>query len=165
MKSFAILILGTVFFCIEGIQFFSIPPSIFLEVHWPTQSSNVGDVAWMLQFPTHYVVPPSSFNMAINLLVHSFHHYIIHYNLLLLLLHHFHCKLNISVLCHILLSTNIITPLMYFRFKQVVIDFLEGIFFNIMIRRFSTYVCRVLITLLMLQLALSPMMAMAFNET
>jgi hypothetical protein len=55
---------------------------------------------------------------------------------------------------------------MYSRFKQVVIDFLEGLFFNnIMMRRFSTYVCHVLIALLMLQLALSPMMAKAFDET
>jgi hypothetical protein len=129
-------------------------------------STNVGDVARMLQFPTHYAIPPSSLNMGINLLVHYFHHYIIHYNLLFLLLHHFHCKLNSSVLCHILLSTNIIAPRMYFRFKQVVIDFLEGLFFNnIMIRRFSTYVCHVLIALPMLQLALSPMTAMEFNET
>jgi hypothetical protein len=120
----------------------------------------------MLQFPTHYAIPPSSHDMAINLLMHFFHRYIILYNLLLLLLHHFHYKLNISVLCCIFLSTNIITPLLYYRFKQVVINFLEGLFFNnIMIMRFSTYVCHVLIALLMLQLALSPMAAMAFDET
>ncbi len=42
-----------------------------------------------------------SFNMAINLWDHYFHHYIIHYNLFFLLLHHYYCKLNIRVLCHI----------------------------------------------------------------
>ncbi len=119
----------------------------------------------MLHECCNYAIPPSSPNMAINLLKHYFHHYIIHYNLLLLLLHHFHCKLNIRVLCHILFSTNIISPPMYSKFKQVVVDFLEGLFFNIMIKRFSTYVCHVLITFFMLQLDLSPMTPMAFNET
>jgi hypothetical protein len=63
---------------------FSNPPRFFLEVYWPTQSSNVGDGAQMLQFPTHYAIPPSSSNMAIILLKRYFHRYIFHYNLFFL---------------------------------------------------------------------------------